>query len=148
MTSPDPTPKSQDQILVELEATLKTLLVVLKDTIQVKENAEVSQERIQDLIERIEQIETNPTEISELTAAIEQLVIYIQKIPRTDLNPLSTKLDRLERQVAAHLKTLQEMQEEQLAAPRQEQVWAHTECLDRNIAFGSMQAGQQTRCLN
>lgn len=54
----------------------------------------------------------------------------------------------LERQVAAHLKTLQEMQEEQLAAPRQEQVWAHTECLDRNIAFGSMQAGQQTRCLN
>jgi hypothetical protein len=96
-----PTPKSQAQTLSELEATLKALLVVLKNTIQVNENAEVSQERIQDLIEKIEQIEVNPTEISELTTAIEQLVIYIQKIPKTDLNPLSTKLDQLERQVRA-----------------------------------------------
>jgi hypothetical protein len=45
MTDPNPTPKSQAQTLSELEATLKTLLVVLKDTIQFKQNVEISQER-------------------------------------------------------------------------------------------------------
>jgi tRNA U34 5-methylaminomethyl-2-thiouridine-forming methyltransferase MnmC len=80
---------------------LKTLLSVLKNTIQVKENAEISQERIQSLIEKIEQIEINPTEIAELTAAIEQLVIYIQKIPRTDLNPILSELRLLSKQIAA-----------------------------------------------
>lgn len=95
LRNPTPKPRTQAQILSELEATLQALLSAIQTTLTVKQESKIEQQQLVKLLQKIERSNNNSSGQSQLLTAIEKLTEQIQTHPQTEQSEILNLLKDL-----------------------------------------------------